>query len=213
MQSCGSGENLLEVFSFFEKNKIDCKFDLVINSIDGHFVTQIDDLVIFRIQFEDVISYYRGIIENNDIVYVKKIINDIKRIHFGVTNEIACGASIDGFFIDIDGKIFPCSAHSSEGLSVGDIFTMIDYERIVSNKWYAQAVDSYTLCKACWMKYLCSGACFAQKWTENGNTEDPSIYLCKGFDIYWSAIVKLYVQLYPVIISGVNVNFSKNEKH
>ncbi len=30
-------------------------------------------------------------------------------------------------------------------------------------------------------------------------------------DFYWSAIIKLYTQVYPVIIGGRNVNFLKKE--
>lgn len=57
------------------------------------------------------------------------------------------------------------------------------------------------------MKYLCSGSCFAIKWLENKNTEKPSDYLCKTYNINWSAIIELYIHIYPVIISGNNINF------
>lgn len=205
-------KNLVEVFSFFEEQKIIFKFELAFKSFDSHFSPKIEDLKNFEEQLDIVIDNYRIRIENNNQIYSTKIINDLKRIHYGITNEIACGASRFGFFIDIEGRIFPCSAHtSSKDLSVGNIYKGINYESIIENKFYAQPVDNYTSCKTCWMKYLCSGSCFAEKWLENKNTEEPSEYLCKGYDIYWNAIIKLYTKLYPVIISGQNVNFSANE--
>lgn len=181
-------------------------------SFDSHFLPKIEDLKNFEEQLDIVIDYYRIRIENNNQIYSTKILNDLKRIHYGVTNGIACGASRSGFFIDIEGRIFPCSAHtSSKDLSIGNIYKGINYESILKNKFYAQPVDNYTRCKTCWMKYLCSGSCFAEKWLENKNTEEPSEYLCKGFDIYWSAIIKLYTQVHPVIIGGRNVNFLEKE--
>ncbi len=206
-------KNLVDVFLFFEENRIRFKFTIVTNSFDNHFLPNIDDLNNFEVQMELIIAKYRELIEGNQKIYAGKIINDIKRIHTGdAAADIACIASREAFYMDIDGSIYPCSYQtSSKELSVGDIYKGIDYEKIIANDWYAKPVDSYEACKNCWMKYLCSGSCFAIKWLENKNTNEPSEYLCKTYNIYWSAIIKLYIQLYPVIISGENINFLEDE--
>ncbi|MDR2064710.1 MAG: radical SAM protein [Prevotellaceae bacterium] len=201
-------KNLVETFLFFEQNKIHFIFTIATNSFDNHFSPNTEDLKTFEEQLDTVIDNYRKLIEDNHKIYSTKIINDLKRIHYGAVNKNGCVASKEGYFIDIDGNIFPCSYHSSSiDLSVGNIYTGIDYEKILKNNYYAKPVDNYPTCKVCWMKYLCSGSCFAIKWLENKNTEEPSEYLCKTYNIYWSAMIKLYIQLHPVIISGNNINF------
>ena len=206
-----NNKNLVETFLFFEENKIRFYFSTATNSIDNHFSPNIEDLNTFEEQMDSVIKEYRKLIEDNHKIYAAKIINDLKKIHYGAVNTIGCSASINGYFVDIDGNIFPCSYHSSSNdVSVGNIYTGIDYEKIIKNNYYPKPVDDYSACKVCWIKYLCSGSCFAKKWLEHKNTDVPSEYLCKTYNIYWNAIIKLYIQLYPVIISGNNINF--NEK-
>jgi radical SAM protein with 4Fe4S-binding SPASM domain len=206
-------KNLVETFLFFEENKIHFNFAIATSSIDNNFSPNIEDLNTFEEQMDSVIKEYRKLIEDNHKIYAVKIINDLKRIHYGAINKIACSATINGYFVDIDGGIFTCSYHSgSEDVSIGNIYTGIDYEKIIKNSYYAKPVDDYPTCKVCWMKHLCAGSCFARKWLEHKNTDDPSQYLCKTYNIYWNAIIKLYIQLHPVIISGDNVNFKSNDK-
>jgi radical SAM protein with 4Fe4S-binding SPASM domain len=203
-----NNKKIRDVFSFFEENKIGFVFTIATNSFDGHYLPNIDDLDNFKEQMDFVVEKYAELIKKNNYIFADKILNDIIRIHFGDTKGIACGGSRDGFYMDIDGDLFPCSYHtSSKELSVGNIYTGVNYDKIIENKWYAQPVDNYETCRDCWMKYLCSGSCFAIKWLENNNTETPSEYLCKTYDIYWSAIIKLYILIYPYIINGENVNF------
>lgn len=91
---------------------------------------------------------------------------------------------------------------------VGNIIKGIAFKKIKTYEWYAKKVDSYNACKDCWMKHLCSGSCFAIKWLENNNTNNPSEYLYKSYDIYWSAIIRLYIQIYPTISDNQNLNFN-----
>jgi len=201
-------KNLVEVFSFFEENKINFIFSIATNSFDNHFLPNINDLKTFEEQLNKVVESYKKLIENNQEIFAEKFINDLKRIHYGQVSKNGCIASRESFFMDIEGSIFPCSYHSSSiDLSVGNIYAGIDYEKIIKNSWYAKPVDNYSACENCWMKYLCTGSCFAIKWLENKNTDVPSDYLCKTYDIYWTAIIKLYTQIYPYITSGNNINF------
>lgn len=201
-------DRLVELFSFFEKNKIEFVFNIATNSVSGHFIPKSKDLVVFEQQLSILIEKYRRLIENNEKIYAVKFLRDIKKIHFRELGQIGCVASREGFHIDIDGNIFCCSYHSgTKDISVGNIYSGIEYDKIIDNGWYAKPVDSYPICKKCWMKYLCSGSCFAIKWLVNKNTDLPSKFLCKTYDIYWKAIITLYIQVYPFIINGNNVNF------
>ena len=62
------------------------------------------------------------------------------------------------------------------------------------------------------MKYLCSGSCIAFKWIESKNTDIPSSYICKMNDAYWKGIIKLYINVYPIIKAGDNPNFPVSKK-
>ncbi len=199
---------IIDVFNFFEEKKIYSFFAIATNSFDDNYIPSIKCLDNFKNQMNLVVEKYVELIRSNNTIYSLKIKNDIERIHYGDTKAVACVGAREGIYIDMDGSIFPCSYHSkSKELSVGYIYVGIDYDKIIENKWYAQPVDNYETCRDCWMKYLCSGSCFAIKWLENNNTETPSEYLCKTYDIYWSAIIKLYILIYPDIIEGKNVNF------
>ncbi len=203
-----NNKKILDVFSFFEENKLYFIFTIATNSFDNHFMPKIEDLDNFEYQMDLVVNKYVELIKSNNTIFCQKIKNDIRRIHYGDTKDVACVGGREGIYVDIDGNIYTCSYHSSaKELSIGDIYTGINYDKIIENKWYAQPVDNYETCRDCWMKYLCSGSCFAIKWLENNNTEIPSKYLCKTYDIYWRAIIKLYILIYPDIIEGKNVNF------
>lgn len=201
-------DKLLELFSFFEENKIEFAFNIATESVSGHFIPQAKELKIFEEQLSTIIKKYRHLIESNQKIYAIKLIDDIKRIHYRKVNKNGCAASKEGFHIDIDGNIYSCTYHSSsKDISVGDIYNGVDYQKIINDQWYAKPVNDYPVCKKCWMKYLCSGSCFAIKWLENKDTNIPSSYLCKTYNIYWKAIITLYVQVYPAIINGKNINF------
>jgi len=132
-----NNKNLVEVFSFFEENNIRFIFTIATNSFDSHFSPNIKDLKTFEKQMGIVINYYRKLIEGNHKIYATKLITDLERIHYGAVNKNGCVASKEGFYIDIDGSIFPCSYHSSsKDLSVGDIYQGIDYEKIIKNNHY-----------------------------------------------------------------------------
>jgi uncharacterized protein len=200
---------LSELFSFFEENKIHFDFNIATNSIDKNYLPDVGNLNTYSEQLDIVFNTYRELIEKNHVIFADKLISDMKRIHLGEIRLEGCKGSKEAIFIDIDGNIFPCSYHTeSKNLSIGHINTGVEYDRIIHNQWYAKPVDHYSSCRNCWMKYLCSGSCFAIKWLENGNTNDPYEYLCKAYDIYWNALIKLYIQIHPTITNGNNINFS-----
>lgn len=46
---------------------------------------------------------------------------------------------------------------------------------------------------ACWMKYLCGGGCYYEKYMINGNLVTPPKPKCKLFKIQTEFFLKLYV--------------------
>lgn len=200
-------QNLLSVFEFFERNQIPFTFGFATESFDGHYVPTYNNSS-FEVEFEKVCAYYLKKIESGSIIYASKILEDLKRIHHGVTNKNGCVAAKEGIYVDMEGDIYSCSCHnSSKELSVGSIYKGIDYEKIIKEGHYPKNVNEYEACRSCWMKYLCSGSCIAFKWIESKNTDIPSSYICKMNDAYWKGIIKLYINVYPIIKAGDNPNF------
>lgn len=200
--------NLLSVFDFFEKNQIPFVFGFATESFDGHYTPNYNNSV-FETEFEKVCYYYRKKIESGIKIYASKIIEDLKRIHYGVINKNGCIAAKEGIYVDMQGDIYSCSCHNScKELSIGSIYRDIDYEKIIKGEHYPKNVNEYETCRSCWMKYLCSGSCIAFKWIESKNTNIPSSYICKMNDAYWTNIIKLYISVYPIIKAGENTNFT-----
>lgn len=197
-----SNDNLLAPFLFFESNRIPFMFGFVTDSFDKHITPTTDSLNLFEESLKKVETYYERIINVNQKIYSMKIINDLLRIHYGLTANYACVATIEGVYIDMNGGIFPCSYNSSsKELNIGNIYDDIDYQKAIDLGYYSKHVDSYKDCSSCWIKYLCSGSCFAIKWLVNNRTDIVSKYLCNIYKMYWEMIIRLYIKTYRSLIA------------
>lgn len=203
--------DILNQILFFENNKIKFKIDFAVDSFDNQYKTDITLLNDIGKQFKRVFCFYKRKILNNEIIYFDRLIFDIKRIHYGLKNDIACSASIHGYNIDIDGDIYSCPmGASSKQLSIGNIYNGLNYEKILDNQLYAKPVDEIETCQSCWVKYLCSGGCFALNISQNADRDKPHSYMCRIQQKYWSEIIKLYIEILPQIQGGRNIYF-RNE--
>lgn len=81
---------------------------------------------------------------------MSKILEDLKRIHYGVINKNGCIAAKEGICIDMKGDMYSCSCHnSSKELSIGSIYKGIDYKKIVKEGYYPKNVNEYEVCRSC----------------------------------------------------------------
>ncbi|MFA6335415.1 MAG: radical SAM protein [Bacteroidales bacterium] len=206
IQPCN--KNMLDAFLFFEDNKISFKFDFATDSFDGRYMPKISELEDFSSQLEGVLDVYKKKIIANEKVYSENIILDLKRLHYGLTNKIACSASINGFIVDLDGKIYTCTMNSnSPMLSVGSIYSIINYDKIIREGFFAKPVDCYRTCEDCWVKYLCSGGCFALNKLKNNDVAKPYEYMCIIEKLYWESMIKMYIKLWYSTNISDNINF------
>lgn len=200
--------DILSAFSFFEENKIHHTFDFSIDSFDGLYSPEFSNLLHFRNNLIPAMSYCIDKISNNHMLYNERIISDLHTIHYGLVKEYACGASICGYNIDLDGNIYSCSLNSSsKSYAIGTLYSGIDYDKIRNEGFYSKNVNQNNTCRECWAKYLCGGGCFALNKLKMGDTSIPYKYLCDVLKIYWEELIKLYIQVHPDIVSGKNVNF------
>lgn len=212
--SCNSlilphNSDILSAFSFFEENKIHHTFDFSIDSFDGQYSPEGSDLFHFRDDLSSALSYCFDRISNNKKLYSDRIISDLRTIHYGLVKKYACGASICGYNIDLDGYIYSCSLNSStRSYAIGTLSTGIDYSKIRNEGFYSRNVNDNSTCRDCWAKYLCGGGCFALNKMKTGDSSVPYSYLCDVLKIYWEELIKLYIQVYPEIVGDNNVNFN-----
>ena len=198
-------KNLLQMCDFFEINKIPFYLGFATRSFNGIYVPNVGDVRNLKEQMNLVIDYYAKKIIENQYIYSRKIMDDLQRIHYRITTVEGCDAARKSFYIDMDGDIYSCSCHNSKKeLSVGNIQTGIDYEKIKRNSYYPKNVNEYVSCKHCWIRYLCSGSCIAVKWLESKDTNIPCRYLCAVNNVYWEAIIKLYICIYDYIDGNIN---------
>lgn len=202
-------KDLLQMFRFFEDNEFPFFHGFATRSFDGQYIPKISDVRNnLKLQFDTLIDYYVKRIKDNKYIYARKIIDDIKRIKYRSVSYTGCSAGINSFYINMKGEIYVCSSHNScQELCVGNISEGIDYEKIIKQNYYPKDVNSYSKCKYCWMRYLCSGGCLATKWLETKTTTNPSEYQCILNSIYWEAIIKIFIQISPYIKG--NINFKK----
>ena len=197
---------ILNAFVFFEENEIPFTFSFATESLDHSFVTNENQTSGFRSQMESICHFYREKIIRNEKIYCSKIIGDLLHIHYRMITNIACMASKNGFYIDLDGSIYPCS-YFIKSKKIGSIYSEIDYESIISDSLYAKPVEFIPTCNKCWAKYLCSGACFAIRWVNNRNLNEVVPYMCSVNKVYWYEIIRLYASVSTIIKEGNNVNF------
>lgn len=201
--------NILQIFRFFEDNRIDFYHGFVRRSFDNHYVPKLRDVNnSLTFQFKLVTDYYVDKIKKNQIIYARKIVEDITRIKNRIISFTGCSAGIGSFYINMYGDIYICSSHNScKSLSVGNIQNGIDYEKMERLNYYPKDVDCYKICRKCWLRHLCSGDCIAAKWIESHDTTIPSPYQCALNEVYWKSIVNIYIQTHDFLNN--NVNFSR----
>jgi len=202
-----NSKNIIEIFDFFENNQLPLVFDIATPSTTGHYKPLLEDIDNFSNYFSTVIDKYIHKIKNNQKIFSLKIFNDLRKIHKRTWRNKGCKACYNSIYIEMNGDIYPCLYHAGKDVvSMGNIYTGIDFKTIIEKERYAKNIDEYPACKECWLKYICGGGCFAIKWIVNGNTTEPHQYLCKYLDMYWKNIIRLYIETYKFITDEKNIN-------
>lgn len=191
--------DMLETFKFFETNQIEFAIDFANDSFDGHYLTDLKDIETLKDKLASVCDYYVCRDESKRI-HCTSIRAGLSRIHNRVRTRTACQSVVNGYTIDLDGKIYTCSMGSGkESLRIGDIYNGVDYQDAINRKCYPESVDEREACKQCWVKYLCGGGCFALNTIKTGNPNIPDSYRCQVEKEYWDFLITLYIRLHPLV--------------
>jgi uncharacterized protein len=166
------------------------------------------DILALRNDYEKIIEFYLSKYLNNETIYCQNIQTCLLQIKNRMTKEIGCTSGISMISIMPDGTIIPCqNLQKLENFYEGKITDPV----IEKNKNYVNNVNDNETCKKCWMKYLCGGGCYYEKYMTNGNTIDPPLSKCEVFKIQAEYFLKLYVQLEELgIMSKLEENIDNN---
>lgn len=162
---------ICETFRFFENLKIPFAFAFAYNSVNKeHNLSNYSQKELQSIdnQLNELIKYYEDIICNDKICYCQTIIESLSDIHFRILNPLACAAGFSSFTINADGSIYTCQ-HFANNINdaCGDIENGIDETKKL--KFRSPFLKDIKECQSCWVRYLCGGCCFAEKYAHNGN--------------------------------------------
>jgi uncharacterized protein len=95
------------------------------------------------------------------------------------------------FTVNSDGSLYTCQNISNiENATVGNIFK--DKNLSIFTELVPNSVEVLNGCKECLYKYLCSGACMADKYIVNNNVVDPVESTCFLRKHYWDSMIMLY---------------------
>ncbi|MDR1544024.1 MAG: 4Fe-4S cluster-binding domain-containing protein [Prevotellaceae bacterium] len=184
---------ICETFDFFEKLKIPFVFSFAYNSVNKeHNLSNYSQCELQSIdnQLSQLMKYYENIICNDKIFYCQTIKESLSNIHFRLLNSIACAAGFSSFTINADGSIYTCQ-HFANNIddACGNIETGIDKTKKL--KFRSPFLDDIKECQSCWVRYLCGGCCFAEKYAQNGRCLQNIPEKCELEKIKWKKILQL----------------------
>ena len=186
---------LLETYKYFEEFGVPFTIMHAFNSENRNHLelTTYDESSLNNLkeQYNKLCDYYL----HEVIIPQKKIYNrEFKKldhsIRYRFLRAVICSAGYNYYTITADGDIFSCTnLMNDKKYKIGDI-----YSNYLDKDLYTPiSVDEINECKKCWLKYLCSGGCLAQKVTDNiSNRSSMDINHCKLEEIRWEFNLKIY---------------------
>ena len=187
---------IYETFKFFEELNI--PFNLVFayssaNKIHHYANYNKENLERIRIQLDNLLDFYVERVNNNQPIYNNTFNVFSRTLRFRNIRGISCSAGLNYFTITANGDIFSC-AHfiNDKKYAIGNITDGI----IDKSKYIPVDISNIDECKECWIKYLCTGGCFAQKISyEKSNNTAQDNNKCELDKIVWTFYIKLYYNI------------------
>ncbi len=96
--------------------------------------------------------------------------------------------------VDPIGDIYTCqNIPNYSETKIGTVKT--NFTKLNSSEFIAPEVGSIDRCNECWIKYLCAGGCFYEKFVDNNDVYKPSLNKCEVLKLQWENHLRLYQKL------------------
>ena len=186
--------NLFQTISFFESLQIPFGYSFsleapgVSKTITNYTTKHLKSLMV---EFKNLNEFYYDKFKNHKIVFCQNVMDDIAKIKNRLAKKVACLAGRTVVSILPDGTIISC-----QNLQKISMFHQGNVMNNCNSKFVsAYSVDSIAKCRNCWIKHLCGGGCFYEKYISNGNIVEPVEAKCIINRLKYQYIIGLYVLL------------------
>ncbi len=129
--------------------------------------------------------YTREIIKGKltyENTYFNRFFKQLSRLYHIQSIVGACSAGFSLIAVDMDGKIYPCTAFvGMPQFSIGIVESGISEAKI--KRFFSERISSSASCKRCWARRICRGcgSCYNLNYFSNKNLGQPDPYYCELF--------------------------------
>jgi uncharacterized protein len=201
-----ANSNFYEIIKFMEELQISFGFGFTVNtkfkskSITDYVNKNFKE---FDSLYEKLMNYYFEKFSSGAPIYCSNIKTCLDRIENQLAKKISCTAGRAMMTVDPSGDIFTCqNIPNYKEARIGTIKSNIN--KFINNKFIAPNVERISECNKCWIKYLCAGGCYYEKYVDNKDVFKPSWGKCEILKIQWEHHLRLYQKLKKNHINSFN---------
>jgi len=187
---------ILDTHIFFENLGIPFKIIYAHDSLNSDDIySNFNDMIsVIENEYRKLISYYLEFVRNNKKINCLSITDKLTKLLYRSKNYYACTGGRSLFSITSEGKLYTCEHLSGiEKFSVGNINTGINKDLVKSIQ--STNVENIEDCSNCWLRYFCSGGCFANNISGTGDVRKPELNKCNLIKSEYRFIMILYNEI------------------
>ena len=188
--------DIFETVSGLESFKIPFSFELTFDTklkdtnITSYKYTDLNNI---KENYQKIIDYYYNKILNKEEIYCIDIKLALNKIINRWAKNISCTSGRSALSVMPDGSLLSCLCSQNFKELYFNNIQNIDF--LPPSNLKALRVDDLNECKECWLKYLCGGGCYYEKYVESGDITIPSYHHCNILNIVWESMISLYLRL------------------
>ncbi len=136
--------------------------------------------------YDKLANFYTGEIVKGRLTYENTYFNrffkQLSRLYHIQSIVGACSAGFSLMAVDMDGKIYPCTAFvGMPQFSIGTVAGGVSEARL--KRFFSGKISSSASCQRCWARRICRGcgSCYNLNYFSNKNLGKPDPYYCELF--------------------------------
>ena len=190
-------DKLIQIFKYFENQHVVFDSVFVFQSQNTtHNLANYNSQNLLRIdqQLSKLMDYYYDKFISGEMIFNETLVQGLISIDQNILSKVPCGAGQNTFSFNSDGNIYSCQnlAHFDD-CSVGTIESGFNNTEL--KRYTPLNVERVSQCDSCWVRYLCSGGCIAQRYTHSKQMMNLPEEKCKLEKIRFANYLYLYQKL------------------